>query len=225
MRKLPGLSSSDRLLAVTTISFDIAGLELFLPLISGATVVLASTETAADGRLLRDAIEQHRITVMQATPSTWRMLVDSGWNGERPLKVLCGGEALPRDLANELAARSKSVWNVYGPTETTIWSAACRVTAGTGPVYLGRPIDNTQFYVLDKELRPVPLGVPGELCIGGTGLAAGYWNLPQLTAEKFVTVQSGPLGPTRFYRTGDEVRYTETGDLEYLGRLDHQLKL
>ncbi|HYE80021.1 MAG TPA: AMP-binding protein, partial [bacterium] len=177
MRREPGLGSSDVLLAVTTVSFDIAGLELYLPLAVGAQVLLASHETAMDGVRLAAALAG--ATVLQATPATWRLLLESGWQGTPGLKALCGGEALPRDLAREISARVGSLWNLYGPTETTIWSMLRRVddelpeTAGTG-VSIGRPIANTSVHLLGRHLELVPMGAVGEICIGGAGLARGY---------------------------------------------------
>lgn len=225
MRKKPGLEAQDTLLAVTTLSFDIAGLELFLPLCAGAKLVIASRETAADGSQLLMQIKASGATVMQATPVTWKLLLEAGWDGNPRLKVLCGGEAFPRDLAKELAKRSGSVWNMYGPTETTIWSATAEVTEGEGPVLIGPPIDNTQFYVLDANCQLVPIGVPGELHIGGDGLARGYFRRPELTAEKFIRNPFTSDAGARLYKTGDLVRRLADGTIEFLGRLDHQVKL
>ena len=193
MSKQPGLMANDTLLAVTTLSFDIAGLELFLPLAVGAKLVIASREAAADGNLLLSRIIGSGASVMQATPVTWKLLIEAGWEGKPALKVLCGGEAFPRDLANELVRRAQSVWNMYGPTETTIWSSTIEVKTGDGPVPVGPPIDNTQFYVLDRLNNLVPMGVAGELHIGGDGLARGYFHRPELTAEKFI---GDPFRPT-----------------------------
>ncbi|MFN7994222.1 MAG: amino acid adenylation domain-containing protein [Bryobacteraceae bacterium] len=223
MRRAPGFTADDTLLAVTTVCFDIAGLELYLPLITGGRVVIASRETALDGRALLHAVRRYGITVMQATPTTWRLLIEAGWDGTQPLKVLCGGEALPVDLANQLTQRSASVWNVYGPTETTIWSACIQLHTGQ-PVTIGRPIDNTGFYILDGNLQPVPIGVNGELYIGGSGLARGYWNRSELTSEKFVSIP-GVAGGATLYRTGDEVRLLENGTSEYQRRIDFQVKV
>lgn len=225
MSKKPGLTASDTLLAVTTLSFDIAGLELFLPLAMGAKLVIASREAAADGNLLLARLSSSGATVMQATPITWKLLLEAGWEGKPPLKVLCGGEAFPRDLANELVRRAQSVWNMYGPTETTIWSSTLEVKAGEGPVPIGPPIDNTQFYVLDADNQLVPVGVAGELHIGGDGLARGYFHRDELTVEKFIPdpFQSKPAA--RLYKTGDLVRCQPDGSIEFLGRLDHQVKL
>jgi amino acid adenylation domain-containing protein len=223
------LASDDVMLAVTTLSFDIAGLELYLPLCAGATVALVSRERAADGHALREEIRRVGATVMQATPITWQLLRAAGWVGDGLRTVLCGGEALSRELANELLATGLAVWNVYGPTETTIWSTAHRidgpVVGATAPI--GRPIANTRIYVLDGRGEPVPEGVAGELFIGGAGVARGYWNLPDLTAERFPVLRyetGRPFGG-RAYRTGDSVRYRSDGTLEFLGRMDAQIKI
>src|SRR5262249_55936544 len=155
MKHQPGLTSDDTLMAVTTLSFDIAGLELYLPLVVGARIVIASREVAADGHQLLKLLDESEATVMQATPATWRLLIEADWQSQRALKVLCGGEALPRELANQLLERSAEVWNMYGPTETTIWSAVHRLTSKEGPVVIGRPIANTQFYIVNSQLRLV----------------------------------------------------------------------
>jgi amino acid adenylation domain-containing protein len=176
MSQAPGLTESDVLLAVTTISFDIAVLELYLPLIMGARAVVASKEVASDGAQLLKLIARSGATVMQATPATWRMLLAAGWQGNKQLKVLCGGEAMTRDLANQLLAKTASVWNMYGPTETTVWSTVYQVQPGDGSISIGRPIANTQVYLIDPELYPiklVPPGEVGELVIGGVALARG----------------------------------------------------
>ena len=224
MAKKPGLDAKDTLVAVTTLSFDIAGLELYLPLSRGAKLVIASREVAADGSQLLGLLKRSGATVMQATPITWKLLLEAGWDGDPRLKVLCGGEAFPRDLANELAKRAASVWNMYGPTETTIWSATEKVVVGEGPVLIGAPIDNTEFYVLDPRGQLSPVGVAGELHIGGDGLARGYFHRPELTAEKFI---ANPFGASnsRLYKTGDLVRRQPDGNIEFLSRLDNQVKL
>lgn len=220
----PGFTERDRLLAITTLSFDIAALELFLPLVCGGTVVLANRETASDGMLLKRAIEHFRPTVMQGTPATWRLLLEAEWSGAPEMKILSGGEAMSRDLADRIVACGE-VWNMYGPTETTIWSAACRVERSSGPVPFGEPIANTQLYVLDSRGNPVPIGVPGELYIGGTGVARGYFARPDLTAERFVPDPFAGAGNRRMFKTGDLVRYRTDGRLEFLGRLDNQVKV
>jgi len=223
MRKRPGVNTGDVLLAVTTLSFDIAALELFLPLIVGATVVIAARGTALDGRQLAREIESRGVTVMQATPAGWRVLIDSDWRGCARLKALCGGEALPLDLAKMLLPRVDSLWNMYGPTETTVWSAVHEVGLGDDPIPLGLPVDNTSLYILDHRLQPVPIGVAGELHIGGTGVARGYRNLPDLTASRFI---DHPFVPgERLYKTGDLCRSRADGSILFLARLDDQVKL
>ena len=223
MLREPGCTAHDRMLSVTTLSFDIAGLELYLPLICGGCVILANRTEVRDPMLLMELIQDSKPTVMQATPATWRALVDADFKGDREMRILCGGEALSRDLAEQLLARSAEVWNMYGPTETTIWSTAQRVTSGSGPVPIGRPIDNTQVYVLDTERRIVPTGVTGELYIGGAGVTRGYLRRPELTAERFVQVEAA--GNARLYRTGDLARWRSDGALECLGRVDNQVKI
>ena len=158
MRETPGMSEDDALLAVTTLSFDIAGLELFLPLTTGARVVIANKEEASDGHRLARLIDQHEITVIQATPANWRLLLGRGWNGRESIRILCGGEALPADLVQALLPRCRELWNMYGPTETTIWSTCCRITDGDSSPHVGRPIANTSIYILDRHLQPVPIG-------------------------------------------------------------------
>jgi amino acid adenylation domain-containing protein len=224
MARRPGLGSGDVLLAVTTLSFDIALLELLLPLWTGARVVIASREEAVDGARLAELLASSQATVMQATPATWRMLLEAGWQGRAELRAFCGGEALPRDLAERLLARVRQVWNLYGPTETTVWSAVHPLAPGAGAVPVGRPIANTEIYVLDGACEPAPVGVPGELWIGGDGLARGYLGRPDLTADRFVPDPFGRPGG-RLYRTGDLARWLPGGELEFLGRLDHQVKI
>jgi amino acid adenylation domain-containing protein len=223
MRREPGLTAEDRLLAVTTLSFDIAGLELFLPLTTGATVVIATRDTVIDGDLLKKEIDHHGITFLQATPATWRLLLEAQWNGKSDLKILIGGEAVPRELVNRLAPKVKEIWNVYGPTETTIWSTTARVEAGEGHVSIGRPIDNTTVVIVNQALVPQPLGIAGELLIGGDGLAQGYHERDDLTIDRFIELPCAP--GQRFYRTGDLARWHEDGTLECLGRMDHQVKV
>ena len=286
MQKKPGITSNDILLSVTTLSFDIAGLELYLPLITGARLIIASRETATDAKILKQSLADNQVTIMQATPATWRLLLTSSWSGNQKLKILCGGEALDNKIAEELLKRSKEVWNLYGPTEATIWSAVAecrdvqlslrsallRLMERSGAkqsqplrllhyanapfamtnIPIGKPINNTQCYVLDDYLQPVPIGVPGQLYIGGAGLAKGYLNKPELTAEKFINnpffEKTSPLSPlftkerdvrqdgvrlndlgeiknSKLYKTGDLVRYLSDGNLEYLGRIDYQVKL
>jgi len=224
MARQPGLNSDDVLLAVTTLSFDISGLELFLPLVTGARCVVADVATATDGAELLQAIQGVSATVMQATPATWRLLIEAGWQAGTSLsKVLCGGEALPVDLARELVARAPEVWNMYGPTETTIWSTCHRVAADEAPVLVGLPIANTQVYVLDDQRKLVPPDVVGELYIGGHGVVRGYSGRPELTERNFV---DNPFVPgARMYRTGDLARRRTDGNMQILGRVDDQVKL
>jgi len=221
----PGLTASDILLAVTTVSFDIAGLELFLPLLKGARVVVASREVVGDGRRLGHLMDRCGATILQATPATLRMLLGSGWTGRKGMKILCGGEALAPELATELIGRCRSLWNMYGPTETTIWSTLAQVQLTEGPITIGRPIANTQVYLLDRHGQPVPVGVVGELHIGGVGVARGYLNREELTREKFVPNPFCHEPGARMYRTGDLGKYRPDGQLEWLGRIDHQVKL
>jgi amino acid adenylation domain-containing protein/non-ribosomal peptide synthase protein (TIGR01720 family) len=226
MCRKPGITADDVMLAITTLSFDIAGLELYAPLIAGARVEIAPREVAVDPALLSRKMREVRATVMQATPATWRMLVDSGWKGQRNLRILCGGEALAPELASELLSRGESVWNLYGPTETTIWSAVHQVTrVDSSSVPIGHPIANTQIYILDKDQNLVPEGVPGELYIAGVGLAQGYLNRAELTTERFVPEPFSEQPGALMYRTGDLARYRSDGALEHLGRLDYQVKV
>ncbi len=225
VRREPGLGPADVLLSVTTLSFDIAALELYLPLIVGARLVIVSRDVSGDGDQLKARLVKTGATVIQATPATWRMLIDAGWRGSRKLKVLCGGEALSGELADQLRERSGSLWNMYGPTETTIWSSVCKVESGDLPVSIGRPLANTQVYLLDPNLNPVPIGVPGELHIGGDGLARGYLNRPELTREKFIRHPFSRNPQARLYKTGDLARYLPDGNIECLGRIDDQVKL
>ena len=221
----PGLSSDDTLLAVTTLSFDIAVLELMLPLSVGATVLLASREQAGDGFALRELLEQSRATTMQATPSTWRLLLGAGWPGNPALKALVGGEPLPPDLASHLRRNCATVWNMYGPTETTVWSTCWQLPDDNTPIAIGAPLGNTQVWVLDPRGGLCPIGVPGELHIGGASVALGYWQREQLTAERFVPDPFAADAGSRMYRTGDRGRWRNDGLLEHMGRLDFQVKL
>ncbi|MEZ4403025.1 MAG: amino acid adenylation domain-containing protein [Kofleriaceae bacterium] len=223
MAARPGLTEADRLCAVTTLSFDIAVLELWLPLAVGAEIILASRDQATDGHALAGLLEAHRATVMQATPATWRMLVVAGWRGGPGFTALCGGEALPVELAEALLERTDALWNMYGPTETTVWSTCARITAGQGDVTIGTPIAGTTVDVLDRHGRPVPIGVPGELVIGGAGVALGYHHRPELTADRFIADPRRP--DARRYRTGDLGRWRADGRLQHLGRLDFQVKV
>ncbi len=225
MAEQPGLGADDVLVAVTTLSFDIAGLELYLPLLVGARVVVAPGDTVSDPRALAQLLEHSEASVMQATPTTWRMLLDSGWTPSRGLKALCGGEPLPVALADRLVGLEIELWNMYGPTETTIWSTCTRVRTQGKSLTIGRPIANTTLYLLDKHLRPVPVGVAGELWIGGDGLARGYRGRDDLTAERFIPDPFDDAEGARIYRTGDLARYRPDGEVEFLGRIDNQVKV
>lgn len=225
MRTSPGINSDDLLLAVTSISFDIAALELFLPLITGATTVIASKEMTTNTLLMGEAINLHKITIMQATPATWQLLVDTGWAGKPDLKALCGGEALTRKLADKLLDKIGVLWNMYGPTETTIWSSISQIQKGNDPITIGKPIGNTQLYILDRNAEPLPVGVVGELYIGGSGLAEGYLNSSELTQAKFVQHTINTTPAARLYKTGDSARFLTEVSIEVLGRKDDQLKL
>jgi amino acid adenylation domain-containing protein len=224
MNSTPTVRQDDVLAAVTTLSFDIAGLELYLPLIAGGRILLISRETARDGHELHEKLIQHSVTMMQATPSTWSMLVLDGWQPRSDFKILCGGEALNRELASQLVSHNVPVWNLYGPTETTIWSCMKRLQLAD-TVTIGKPIANTQVYVLDYDQQLAPAGVAGELYIGGTGVARGYFHRPELTAERFIPDPFGKKAGSRLYRTGDLVRFMPTGEIEFLGRVDQQVKI
>jgi amino acid adenylation domain-containing protein len=224
MARRPGLAAGDTVLALTTLSFDIHVTELLLPLAVGARVELIDRETASDPELLGRVIESAGVTLMQATPATWTLLLEGGWPGKAGLKALAGGEALPAALAARLLERVGALWNVYGPTETTVWSTLDPVAAGEGRISIGRPLANTTIHLLDAAGGLAPVGVGGELCIGGEGLARGYHGRPDLTAERFVPDPFGPPGG-RLYRTGDLARRRADGALEYLGRIDHQVKV
>lgn len=226
MKREPGCTEQDIFLSLTTLSFDIAALELFLPLIVGGRVIVLTHEVVRDSNLLLAHLAESRATMMQATPTFWRLLLDSDWkSSSHRLKVLSGGEALPSDLVHKLLEREACIWNLYGPTEITIWATAYHVTREADSTPIGRPIANTQIYILDSHLQPVPAGLPGELYIGGDGLSRGYLGRADLTAEKFIPNPfSGEIG-ARLYCTGDRARYLPDGNIEFLGRVDQQIKL
>ncbi|HVV94022.1 MAG TPA: amino acid adenylation domain-containing protein [Hyphomicrobiales bacterium] len=225
MARKPGFGASDTLVAVTTVSFDIAGLELYLPLVTGGRLVIAGRDEVKGGFGLVKLIDDSGATVVQATPSLWRILLEAGFKPRPGLTMLAGGEALPRDLADKLLANGAELWNVYGPTETTIWSSAGRVTPGSGPITIGEPVLNTTFHVLDRGGRLAPTGVPGELHIGGDGLARGYFMRPDLTAAAFRDVTLDDGHARRLYATGDLARRLPDGQIQLLGRADQQVKL
>lgn len=225
MQAAPGISGNDKLLAITSISFDIAGLELYLPLICGAELTIADTESTRDGRLLLKMIEQQHISIMQATPSTWQMLLDSGWEKQYDLKLLSGGEALPKELADKLLDRVAEVWNMYGPTETTIWSTVKKLDKSDKQLTIGFPVANTSVYIIGEDGRPAPVGQPGEILIGGMGVAAGYLHRPELTAERFIPNEYTLDQSQKLYKTGDLGKMLPNGEIVCLGRIDNQVKI
>jgi len=229
MRETPGFTQDDSVLAVTTLSFDIAVLELYLPTVSGGTVVIVDRETAIDGVRLANELEQHSITCMQATPATWRLMIQADWKGKQDLKVLCGGEPMPRDLVQPLLDRCAELWNMYGPTETTVWSAAYRIESATAPILIGKPIGNTQVYILDSNGHEVPVGCEGELFIGGAGVTSGYLHQPEMTDKRFVANRyRNPFADfvsDRIYKTGDVAKYRFDGNIQFLRRNDKQVKV
>jgi amino acid adenylation domain-containing protein len=225
MAERPGFTERDVLLAVTTLSFDIAALEIFLPLVAGGRLVVAPREVTVDGARLAALLAESGATALQATPITWKLLLQAGWPGSQHLQILCGGEALPRELAQALLARGAALWNLYGPTETTVWSAVARIAPGEGPVPIGGPVAATDLLILDEGLRQVPAGVAGSLSIGGAGLARGYLGQPALTAERFTPHPWSANPGERLYATGDLALRLPDGQLECLGRTDHQVKI
>jgi amino acid adenylation domain-containing protein len=225
MQQAPGIGENDRLVAVTTLSFDIAFLELMLPLSVGAETVIAGYDDVRDGVALRKLVEGSGASMMQATPAGWRILVESGWQGRAGFRAIVGGEPLPVDLADELLRLCGEVWNAYGPTETTVWSTLWRVTEPRAGIFIGRPIANTSVYILDEQHAPCPLGMPGEIHIGGDGVTLGYLNRPELNTKCFLDDPFAGTPGARMYRTGDRGRWLANGQLEHLGRLDFQVKL
>ncbi|MDX1416627.1 MAG: amino acid adenylation domain-containing protein, partial [Candidatus Promineifilaceae bacterium] len=228
MANEPGIKPDDHLLAATTLSFDISVLELLLPLVTGAQVTIISRDMAMDGLLLSQLIEDAGITFFQATPVTWRLLLAAGWTGKEDLKILIGGEAVPRDLVQALIPRCAALWHMYGPTETTVWSTTCRLVSAEEPLTIGRPIANTEIYILDKDLQPLPIGAVGDLFIGGDGVARGYYKRLDLTAERFLSnpfLEELPESSSIIYKTGDRARYLEDGRIKFLGREDYQVKI
>ena len=225
MKMEPGIKEQDRLLALTTVSFDISILELFLPLITGAAVIMADMETATNPERLAEFIDCKRVSIMQATPATYNMLIHSGWMPKNRIKILCGGEAMSQELANHLVNIGDSLWNMYGPTETTIWSTIFHVEKENQKPLIGKPINNTIVYILNENLLPVPIGVIGELYIGGDGVSKGYYRRDDLTSERFI---KNPFILDRdqfIYKTGDLCRFLDNGNIEYVGRADFQVKI
>ncbi|MEM7453213.1 MAG: amino acid adenylation domain-containing protein [Planctomycetota bacterium] len=229
MKEIPGFEQDDSVLAVTTLSFDIAVLELYLPTISGGRTVVADSKTAADGAALARFIEDHDISHMQATPATWRLMIQSDWSGREDLKVLCGGEPMPQDLVAPLLDRCGELWNMYGPTETTVWSAAFRIKDAKAPIMIGKPVGNTQIYILDSNGNEVPIGCEGEVFIGGAGVTHGYLHQPEMTDKRFVRNRyRSPFVDyvsDRLYKTGDLARWCFDGNIRFLRRNDKQVKV
>lgn len=227
MREKPGLTAEDTLPCFTTISFDMAVPELYLPLAAGGRILLLPREAALDGHLLAQALEQEQVGVLQATPTTWRLLLEAGWQGHPAFKLVCGAEPMPSDLPEMLLQRGRELWNMYGPTETTVWSTAKRMTSAESPITVGRPLFNTQIYLCDQRLRPVPVAIPAEVFIAGDGLARGYFQRPELTAERFIPCPfaRAERAGARMYATGDLARYLPDGEIEHLGRSDFQVKI
>ena len=229
MAEQPGFGANDSVLAVTTLSFDIAVLELYLPLIVGGQTVIATKATTVDGPLLVDAVEKNSITVFQSTPGTLRLMIAAGWKGDQKLKVLCGGEPMPEDLVKPILERCGQFWNMYGPTETTVWSSLFQITDADAQILIGKPIANTQLYILDKNFQPVPVGGEGEIFIGGAGVTHGYLHQPEMTRERFV--ENPYFNPFvdycnhRLYRTGDLGRFKPDGSIQFLRRNDKQVKV
>jgi amino acid adenylation domain-containing protein len=222
--RIIGFTAADCWLATTTISFDIAGAELFVPLLAGGTVEIAPAAVASDGPALAALLESSGATNWQATPSGWQLLLATGWSGSPRLNAISTGEELPLELARRIRPLVGRLWNLYGPTETTIWSACAEISPAPQSITIGRPIANTQFYILDRHLEPQPTGIRGDLYIAGDGLALGYLNRPELTSERFVPNPFGPPG-SRMYRTGDIARFLPDGSVDFRGRADNQVKI
>jgi len=225
VKTLPGIAGDDVVLAMTTLSFDISVLEIFLPLISGAKIAIIDRTTARDGVLLRDAIDQHNVSILQGTPTTWRFVIEAEWKGNPKCKIITGGEPLPRDLIDPLLSRCDQLWNLYGPTETTVWSSRQQVTQSDSRILIGKPIENTRLYIVDENNEQVGIEEEGELLIGGEGVTLGYLNRDELTAEKFFNFSMDGKTVEKVYRTGDLAKFTADGSVECLGRIDGQIKL
>jgi amino acid adenylation domain-containing protein/thioester reductase-like protein len=232
MQREPGLTAEDTVLAITTFSFDLSVPDLYLPLIVGAKLRLIERKVASDATQLAKVLSEPGVTFVQATPASWRLVLAADWKGNQNLKVLCGGDAVPRSLANQLLGKVDSLWHMYGPTETTVWSMLHKVELEENIIPLGRPIANTQIYLVEELVRRqddiltlVPVGKPGEVYIGGDGVARGYRNRPELTAQKFIPDPFSQMPGARLYRTGDFARYRSDGNIEFIGRVDHQIKI
>src|ERR1051325_8395714 len=219
-----GVTANETGLAVASLWFHQSVFDIFLPLSIGASLVIANRDAAADGNRLLSVLQQNKATYLHATPATWRLLINAGWEGDRNFGIFCGGDALPIELAKQLLRRSDRVWNVYGPTETTVYSSAHRITPDDDRILIGGPLANTQLRLLN-DLQPAEPGETGELYIGGAGLSRGYLHRPDLTAERFVPDPFSSDPGARLYRTGDVARLTDKSQLEVLGRIDHQVKI
>jgi amino acid adenylation domain-containing protein len=225
MQKEPGITAADTMLSITTITFDIAELEIYLPLISGASLHIVDMEVARDGRKLLEVIKNENISIVQATPFTWRMMLEFGWEEKLPIKALIGGEALPKELAAKLVPRCNELWNMYGPTETTIWSLIKKISIDDPIITIGKPIQNTNVYLLDEQLNEVPTGEIGEIYIGGAGVGRGYVRRPELTVKAFIEDKFTGIPGKKIYKTGDLGKMLESGEVQCLGRIDHQIKI
>ncbi|MBD1391784.1 amino acid adenylation domain-containing protein [Mucilaginibacter glaciei] len=225
IQQSPGIAASDVMLFTTTISFDIAELEMFLPLVNGATIVIADAETVKDGRALVEMAKREQVTIMQGTPFMWRMMLEAGWDDALPIKAFCGGEAMTRQLAAQLAPLCNELWNMYGPTETTVYSVIRKITGDEQLITIGKPILNTQIYLLDENQKQVIDGETGEIYIGGDGVGEGYLNKPDLTAERFIADTFSDRPGQKIYKTGDLGKILPDGDILCLGRVDHQIKI
>jgi len=221
MSKVPGIKENDVLLAVVTLSFDMSVFELFVPLSIGATVVIASSKDTTDGQALANLIENYDVTMLQATPSLWNILLGSGWKGKNTLRAFCGGEALAKNMVRQILPKVREFWNCYGPTETTVYATCIQITDPDAPIIIGKPLNNTSIHILDKNKNQLPIGVIGEVCIGGLGVAKGYVNNTELTSEKFIPFENGQI----IYKTGDLGRFLADGNIELFGRIDNQIKL
>lgn len=221
MNKKPGFTNADRLLAVSSLSFDISVLELFLPLSSGGELIISSADEVFDGQKIAILLAKYDITIMQGAPATWNVLIGSGWEGKKNLKALCGGEALTSNLAGQLLDRVSELWNMYGPTETTVWSTCFQIIEKDARILVGKPIDNTTVYIIDSQNKILPIGCKGEVCIGGMGVSKGYHNRPEITAEKFILFENDQV----IYKTGDQGRFLADGNIELFGRIDNQIKV
>jgi amino acid adenylation domain-containing protein len=225
VKNSPGISENDVMLASTTISFDIAELEIFLPLISGATMVMADADTVKDGRSLLDIAKSEHITIMQGTPFMWHTMLEAGWTEALPITIFCGGEAMAKELAEKLLTRCKVLWNMYGPTETTIYSIIKKISPKDEVITIGKPVLNTQVYLLDEGMNKVAAGEVGEIYIAGAGVAKGYINKPELTDEKFIADPFSAVAGQKMYKTGDLGKVLDNGDIQCLGRTDYQIKI